>query len=230
MGEWRKMQLLCNQKAMKNPQLLGKDLGMSGSAEVSIVVVASIPKFAELLGFDTSFPDALRMYAGKHGLEGFQDLDDEEIWQQLEDERKDREERKETLKGWSNLLQLEREGRPAGTLHASPGEALTLTVTGFAHNNNGDSCMQQVLLGLDTQAVAEILDGVPHRGRDIREEVTFPAPDAPGTYMLWRYTALQEDMALARRDFSRDFGDIKNHYPKEFVGWLVVLEQLAGEK
>ena len=139
--------------------------------------------------------------------------------------RKDIEQSKESLSKNNQDLLLHKSGQPASLLRGSPGEKLSFELKGTIWNQNGDAnpdrdaSTQQLELVADMTIIAEIYDGVPGKGRDITCKRTFRAPDAPGTYMIWKschphWTMGDCISAIGLKPYPR--------YPHAFVGWLVV--------
>merc|ERR1719346_828276 len=120
------------------------------------------------LGMPPEHPSMLREYFAKHSLnepEWF--ASDDEIWNKLQEARNERFKKKETLGGWSHLLQISQNGVPTALLRAKPNEQVTAHVTGFIHNNQGDTCIQQLIVAVDTLPAVRIYNGVPQRGVQI---------------------------------------------------------------
>jgi len=219
--------LLLGTKELQDSNILAEQ-GVTEECELTLVNRGPTPDWAQALGLDGEHPSLLREYYTSRGLEEPEWLSsDQAVWGQLEDELKTREDKRKQLKGWSHLIHLERNGAPAATLRVSPGEKLNLSVKGFIHNNQGDTCIHQLVLACDTSLVADLNDGVPGRGRNLNQNVAMQAPEVPGTYMLWRYGDLQYSMRDAKRNFEAKHGKegelrANGKYPSSFVGWLVV--------
>mmetsp|Transcript_162987 Transcript_162987/g.517673 ORF Transcript_162987/g.517673 Transcript_162987/m.517673 type:complete len:239 (+) Transcript_162987:176-892(+) len=177
---------------------------IGSESELTMVVGAGVPEFAEGWGLEPDHPAMLQEYFATHKLDKPEWLDSpDQVWAKLRDEMEQRQLDKRQCDGWGHLIHLERDGERVGVLRARPGEQLRVTVKGFIHNSQGDSCIQQLFLVADLAIVAEVSDGVPGLGRDINKKVTITAPKQGGTYMLWRSSHLQYSMRDARNDFAR---------------------------
>jgi len=192
-----------------------------------MVLGPGCPEWAQIQGFTNEHPDLLRQYIAKHELADEDWLSsDEGIWKKLETELARREQHKRTLAGWQSSAYLFLpDGEANSLLKARPGEEICIAAEGHMHNNNGDSCIHQVLLAMDTTIVAELANSVPGRGQKIpRKRIKLTAPKEPGPYMLWTNSQLQYSMRDARSNFLNGTNgrNISQRYPKEFVGWVVV--------
>lgn len=228
----RQIKLAHEGQILKDTQSLGADLGFAETTEISVIKMPPVPEFADALGLTCEHPELLRRYVSLHGLESLDEVSDAQIWKKLEEEKVKREDNKKNLAGWGHWVQLYRKGsgEPAGITQARPGEAIAIEVKGEIHNNKGDSCIHQLVLALDKEIVGELNNSVPGRGQKIAKSVAFKAPQDPGVYMLWRKGDLQYNMRDARRNFENGPGkEVKNRYPQDFVGWVVVEEEQARE-
>mmetsp|Transcript_162989 Transcript_162989/g.517682 ORF Transcript_162989/g.517682 Transcript_162989/m.517682 type:complete len:399 (+) Transcript_162989:120-1316(+) len=179
-------------------------LGESRLKGRALVHRFNVQEFAEGWGLEPDHPAMLQEYFATHKLDKPEWLDSpDQVWAKLRDEMEQRQLDKRQCDGWGHLIHLERDGERVGVLRARPGEQLRVTVKGFIHNSQGDSCIQQLFLVADLAIVAEVSDGVPGLGRDINKKVTITAPKQGGTYMLWRSSHLQYSMRDARNDFAR---------------------------
>eukprot|EP00931_Biecheleriopsis_adriatica_P104460 TRINITY_DN79135_c0_g1_i1.p1 TRINITY_DN79135_c0_g1~~TRINITY_DN79135_c0_g1_i1.p1 ORF type:complete len:286 (+),score=58.98 TRINITY_DN79135_c0_g1_i1:42-899(+) len=215
--------LIFETSPLKDASILA-DVGLLADAEVSMIVMPSIPAWAEGLGLSGEHPAMLRDYYTKHGLDLTAKCDEDDgAWEVLKDARDKVETSKTTRDNWNHDILIRQNGVPTSLLTAAPGEKLTIEVTGSIWNKNSDSCIHQLLLVLDKEIIAELSDGVPGRGRDIHGSHSFKAPSEPGKYMLWKTTQLQYSMRDARRSVEAAIGGrVLSKYPGAFVGWLVV--------
>jgi hypothetical protein len=197
--------------------------GIVADAELSVIIMPPIPPWAEGLGLSAEHPTLLREYSAKHSL-ALPEWSDDEVWNALADAMKNVQDSKQRLADWNHHIILHRNGQPASLLRATPGETVKFEVKGRIWNKNGDSCIQQLLLVMDKDIVAQLSDGVPSRGRDISSSHSMKAPSEPGAYMLWRKGDLQYSMRDARRNCEAGIGGRipVGKYPNAFVGWLVV--------
>jgi hypothetical protein len=220
-----RLTLVLGESILENKVSLG-DVGLTGKedAELLLVIGPAMPEWAHELGFTNDHPGMLRSYFEKHEIESpVATLSDEEVWDLLAKEHSRRRDIADKLSHWSHLVTMSRDGIPSCTLRATPGELLDVKFSGFIHNKNGDTCIHQLLLGLDTSPAAELYDGVPRRGHKIDVQKQIKAPQDPGTYMLWRKTFLEYSMHDARTRFLNGGNIISDaRYPNDFVGWLVV--------
>ena len=60
--------------------------------------------------------------------------------------------------------------------HAKPKETIRVEIAGRVWNRQADSCIHQLLVLLDKEIVAEVYNGVPSHGRDIRMTKAIVAP------------------------------------------------------
>lgn len=216
--------LLLGLAILKDESTLAES-GLADGAELTMLAGRPVPEWAAEWGLTGDHPVLLREYYETHGLEAPEWIaSDEAIWEALHNEQLRREETRERLAAWSHLVFLSDEGGPRGEIHAAPGEEITIKAHGWIHNKNGDSCIHQLILAMDNRIVIPLSDGVPGHGRAIEKRITFQAPAAAGTYMLWRYGDLQYSMRDATQNFENRHGAAVqgNKYPSSFVGWLVV--------
>lgn len=198
--------------------------GLTVGAELSVIIMPPIPAWAEGLGLTGEHPLLLCDYYEKHSLTMQDDwASDEGVWEALANARKKVAESKVTLKGFESDVLIKINGEASLLMRAAPGAKVTFEVAGDIWNNNGDSCIHQLLLVLDKDIIAELSDGVPGRGRKLKGTHSFRAPSEPGTYMLWRKTELQYNMGNARRNVEASIGGrVLSKYAGPFVAWLVV--------
>eukprot|EP00418_Pyrodinium_bahamense_P075203 CAMPEP_0179065480 /NCGR_PEP_ID=MMETSP0796-20121207/28482_1 /TAXON_ID=73915 /ORGANISM="Pyrodinium bahamense, Strain pbaha01" /LENGTH=275 /DNA_ID=CAMNT_0020762453 /DNA_START=53 /DNA_END=880 /DNA_ORIENTATION=+ len=219
-----RLKLLQGTRALTDAMQLGEDAGIGPDVELTMIIGPPVPEWAKELGLSGEHPALLRSHLAKHGLESpAADASDDDVWAMLEKAHASQREKRTALQGWRALLTLSRGGEPTAMLCAKPGETLDIDITGWVVNNNGDTCIQQVILALDSRVAAEVYNGVPGRGRDLKRSVSFQVPVEPGVYMLWRYNDLMYNMRDACHNFRQRHGDTpRNAYPEFFVGWVVV--------
>lgn len=220
----RQLALVLGGQVLRNDLVLSAQ-GIGDGAELSLVIGQAEPEWALEFGLGPEHPDHLRSFFERHSHESPEYLgSNEAVWEKLRVEKEKLDNNKKTLSGWSHFLRLEKDGEPCGTITASPGESISITVRGWIYNNQGDTCIHQLVLALDNEIVAEIHDGVPCRGVELSKRVSFKAPAELGSHLLWRRGDLQYSMRDARRNFQQAHGNKAPQpvYPGGFVGWLVV--------
>ena len=151
------------------------------------------PPWAIELGLDGEHCGCVRSYFGKRSSEmpGWLE-EDAAIWKQLEDARAYDEERRQAVDSYAHSVALEKDGKPASVVRATPGEAVELHAKGWIQNKGGDTSSQQLLLVLDRTIIADIYDSIPGAGDTIDTTFSFQAPEEPGAYMIWRFHQVEQ--------------------------------------
>jgi len=200
------------------------DSGVNVDAELAVVIMPPIPDWAAGLGLTYEHPVLLRDYYSKHGLDIPEACNsDDGVWNALKSARESALASKRELNSWNHLIELTKNGQAALEIHVAPSQKVEIGVKGDIWNNNGDTCIHQLMLVMDKQIIGELSDGVPGRGRKIKKDISFVAPSELGTYMLWKKGDLQYSMRDARRNCENEMGGrVKARYPDAFVGWLIV--------
>eukprot|EP00930_Biecheleria_cincta_P082833 TRINITY_DN72484_c0_g1_i1.p1 TRINITY_DN72484_c0_g1~~TRINITY_DN72484_c0_g1_i1.p1 ORF type:complete len:293 (-),score=47.59 TRINITY_DN72484_c0_g1_i1:210-1067(-) len=215
--------LLLQEQVLQDSWIL-EDHGVVDGAQLTVIVGPPVPDWASQLGLDGDHPARLRNYLSDHDLTRPDWIDsDEDVWKQLKDAMEVNSRNRSELRGWNSSVLLSHNGQPSAVLRASPGSRVEVRVSGWIQNNQGDSCIHQVLLACDLEIVAELYDGVPNRGREMTKTVRIQAPRQRGAYMLWRSGHLEYGMRDARRNFTGSNPNLKpDVYPTKFVGWMIV--------
>lgn len=193
-------------------------------SDVTVIILPPIPDWAEELGLTGDHPTMLRDYYTKHSLKQAETwAHDAAVWETFAQARQKVAQSKAALGNWNHDIAIHLDGQPTSLLRAQPGEQLSVKACGRIWNKNGDSCIHQLMLVLDTVIVAELSDGVPGRGRNVSKNLVLEAPKEPGTYMLWKDGQLQYSMRDARRNCEASMeGSRHSKYPGQFIAWLVV--------
>lgn len=200
-----------------------RDRGVDCDTQVSVIVMPPVPEWAAPLGFTYDHPSLLRDYRAQHNL-GAVPEPDESVWAALKGVVDKKERSLRALDAWEHKVEILSDDVYTAIVRARPGEMKNLRITGKIWNHNGDTCIHQLMLILDTEIIGELSDGVPMRGRPIDKRLKVKAPTKTGIYMFWTKNDLQYSMRDARRNCEQHMGGriLPQTYPDHFLGWLVV--------
>lgn len=196
--------------------------GVANNAELTVVIGPPVELSDE-------HPSLLRAYFTRHDLTMRQAwATDEGVWRDLEDMWHERR------SGFSDQapddvprhdVLVRKIGDSTSIIHAASREKVMLEVYArFWKSSREESCTNQLLLVMDTEVVAAFSVSVTSPSQDLRKVFMIIAPPQPGTYMLWKWCALQVSKSDALRVFKREVvaNGLQNRYPDSFVGWLIV--------
>lgn len=218
---------LINGNEVLQPMWVLQEHGINEDSDLTVAVGPSVPAFAEGWGFEPDLPQLIMDYAEKHRIDPpawFQEGPDA-TWEMLRKARGSLKENSKQQIGWGSYLEMEVDGQRVGTVRVKPGAEVCFRLLGRIWNNNGDTCIHQLMLACNSSVVAEVYNGVPMRGKDIDMNCRFVAPVEEGTYMLWKSNDLQYSMRDARNNFANAHNGKSptlKAFPDNFVGWLCV--------
>mmetsp|Transcript_52438 Transcript_52438/g.139085 ORF Transcript_52438/g.139085 Transcript_52438/m.139085 type:complete len:340 (-) Transcript_52438:310-1329(-) len=151
---------------------------------------------------------------------------DDEVWLQQKHRIDGLEEAQSSRNAWFSFCYPVVDGVKRRIVRAEAGKSFQLTVEGTMWNRNNDTCIHQVLCGLDEAIVLEVGQSVPTRPTAISESAEIAGKDA-GIYVLHVDTDLQYNMPDARRNKTMQFQnqgkcDRYQQSFRGFIGFVVV--------